>query len=87
VYDRTSKDRFAQVVALDEQKRVQSFGEADYREGSQTSMWITHAVDTIATQIVSGRTMTLKRIVQPPPNHVIVPQSNGHSSDSAEVVG
>ena len=87
VYDRTSKAKFAQVVALNEQHRVQAYGEADYTEGSQTCMWITHAVETIAQQIVSGRAMTLKRIVQPPPNHITAAQSNGHSSDSAEVVG
>jgi len=86
VYDRAFKEKFGQVVALNEQDRVQSYGEADYTEGSQTYMWITHAVETIAKQIIVDRTTTLKRIVQPPPNHITAPQSNGYSSESAEVV-
>ncbi|MGD2188177.1 MAG: hypothetical protein PVI71_18755, partial [Desulfobacterales bacterium] len=52
VYQPGSKDEFAQVNSLQKHKRVQSFGEANYTEGSQTSMWIKNAIIEICGQIV-----------------------------------
>jgi len=37
---------FRRSITCKKQKRVQSFGEANYNEGSQTSMWIKNAVET-----------------------------------------
>jgi hypothetical protein len=43
VYQPGSSKEFSQVNNLQKQKRVQSFGEANYTEDSQTSMWIKNA--------------------------------------------
>ncbi len=71
VWNRAIKESFEQVVKLGEQGRVQSYGEADYREGSQTYLWITHAVESTARRIVQDRASALTQIMQPPPNHII----------------
>jgi len=86
VYDRKNKKNFTQVFDLNEQDRVQAFGEADYSQDSQTYMWIMHAVESIATQIVSDRTSTLKFIVHPPPNHITPTTGNGLSEETSELV-
>ena len=76
VWNKVDRESFAQVVRLGEQRRVQAYGEADYREGTQTYLWIIHNVSSIARRIVQDRTSTLTQIMQPPPNH-IVPSQNG----------
>ena len=83
VYDRTIKKSFSQAVSLNEQGRVQSYGEADYTEGSQTYMWIIHTVETIANQILVDRSNALKKHVKPPPNHIITSSRNGRPEDSS----
>ena len=52
VYKPKSEAEFEKAYQLQKQHRVQAFGEADYREGSQTSMWIQRAVKEIAERIV-----------------------------------
>lgn len=87
VYNRISDASFQQVVRLGEQGRVQSYAEADYRENSQAFMWITHAVESIARQIVQDRATALRQIVQPPPNHIPSFRSNGMSGNHVEERG
>lgn len=70
VYKPESEPEFEQVNRLQEQGRVDSFGEADYREGSQTFMWITHAVDSIARRIVDDRQTALHSRLGKPPGHI-----------------
>ena len=70
VYKPESEAEFEQVNRLQEQGRVHSFGEADYREGSQTYMWITHAVDSIARRIVHDRETALHARLGKPPGHI-----------------
>ncbi len=70
VYKPESVAEFEQVNRLQEQGRVHSFGEADYREGSQTHMWITHAVDSIARRIVHDRESALHSRLGKPPGHI-----------------
>ncbi|MFP4191160.1 MAG: haloacid dehalogenase-like hydrolase [Candidatus Hydrogenedentota bacterium] len=70
VYDPESESQFAQVVALDEQGRVQAFGPADYRPGSQTMMWLTMKVKGLARQIVEDRRVMLDKRVGRGPSHV-----------------
>jgi hypothetical protein len=70
VYKPESEAEFEQVNRLQEQGRVHSFGEADYREGSQTYMWITHAVDSIARRIVHDRESALHSRLGKPPGHI-----------------
>ena len=70
VYQPGSKEEFAQVNNLQKQKRVHSFGEANYTEGSQTSMWIKNAMVEICDQIVKNRERALGDKIGKPPKHL-----------------
>ncbi len=70
VYNPGSEREFAQAARLLEQRRVDAFGEADYRDGSQTAMWIRHAAQGIAERIVRHRAEALSDRVGVPPRHV-----------------
>ena len=70
VYQPGSKEEFAQVNNLQKQKRVHSFGEANYTEGSQTSMWIKNAITEISDQIVKNREKALLDKIGKPPKHL-----------------
>lgn len=70
VYGPGSNREFSQVNNLQKQKRVQSFGEADYTEGSQTCMWIKNAVREISNQIVKNRERALGNKIGKPPKHL-----------------
>ena len=70
VYQPGSKEEFAQVNNLQKQKRVQSFGEANYTEESQTSMWIKNAIMEISKQIVKNRERALGDKIGKPPRHL-----------------
>lgn len=71
VYKKGSPREFAQVKRLQEQGRVQSFGEADYTPGSQTAMWISIVVEEIAERIVGDQERALGERVGIPPTHII----------------
>jgi hypothetical protein len=70
VYRPGSKASFVQVNELQRQGRIDSFGEACYRPGCQTSMWILHAVEEIAERIVANRERALGETVGRPPRHL-----------------
>jgi hypothetical protein len=70
VYQPGSSREFSQVNNLQKQKRVQSFGEANYTEGSQTSMWIKNAICEICSQIVKNRESALGDKIGKPPRHL-----------------
>ncbi len=70
VYQPGSSKEFSQVNNLQKQNRVQSFGEANYTEGSQTSMWIKNAITEICTQIVKNRERALGDKIGKPPKHL-----------------
>jgi hypothetical protein len=70
VYQPGSNEEFAQVNNLQKQKRVHSFGEANYNEGSQTSMWIKNAIVEISDQIVKNRERALGDKIGKPPKHL-----------------
>ena len=70
VYQPGSSEEFSQVNNLQKQGRVQSFGEANYKEGSQTAMWLRNAVVEIAGQIVKDRETALGEKVGKPPRHL-----------------
>jgi len=70
VYRPGSKEEFSQVNNLQKQGRVQSFGEANYTEGSQTAMWIKNAVSEIADLIVTNRERALGDKIGKPPRHL-----------------
>jgi hypothetical protein len=71
VYKPKSEAEFAKAYGLQKQQRVHAFGESDYRDGSQTSMWILRAAAEIAERIVRDRTRTLRDGLGQPPEHVI----------------
>jgi hypothetical protein len=70
VYRPGSNEEFSQVNSLKNQKRVQSFGEANYTENSQTSMWIKNAIKEISDQIVKNRERALGDKIGKPPKHL-----------------
>ena len=70
VYQPESSKEFSQVNRLQKQKRVQSFGEANYTRGSQTAMWIINAVSEISAQIVESRERALGDKIGKPPRHL-----------------
>jgi hypothetical protein len=70
VYRPGSNEEFSQVNNLQKQKRVQSFGEANYTENSQTSMWIKNAIKEISGQIVKNRERALGDKIGKPPKHL-----------------
>jgi hypothetical protein len=69
VYRPGSKEEFSQVNNLQKQGRVQSFGEANYTQGSQTAMWLKNAASEIADQIVVNRERALGDKIGQPPRH------------------
>lgn len=71
VYRPGSENEFQQAARLLEQDRVDAFGEADYRNGSHTAMWLTLAAQEIAERIVSDRNDALNERMGLPPRHVI----------------
>jgi phosphoserine phosphatase len=71
VYKPKSEPEFAKAFELQKQHRVQAFGEADYTDGSQTSMWIMRTVGEIARTIVRDRSRSLKDGLGQPPEHVL----------------
>ncbi len=70
VYRPGSKEEFSQVNNLQKQGRVQSFGEANYTEGSQTAMWLKNAISEIAESIVENRERALGDKIGQPPRHL-----------------
>jgi hypothetical protein len=70
VYRPGSATEFEQAARLLEHDRVDAFGEASYIEGSQTSLWISHAAETIANRIVRDREETLNERMGLPPRHI-----------------
>lgn len=70
VYKPGSQQDFNQANQLQRQGRVQSFGEADYTEGSKTYLWIVNAIDEIAERIVQERKEALNERLGNPPKHL-----------------
>jgi len=70
VYQRGSDEGFRQAVELQRQGRVQAFGEANYEPETLTYMWIMHAVEDIAGNIVKRREAALQTKVGKPPRHL-----------------
>jgi hypothetical protein len=70
VYRPGSKEEFSQANNLQKQGRVQSFGEANYTQGSQTAMWLNNAVSEIADQIIVNRERALGDKIGQPPKHL-----------------
>ena len=70
VYKPRSDEDFEQARKLLEDDRVDMCGEADYVPGSQTAMWLTHTVDSIAKRIANDRGEFLAEVLGRAPSHL-----------------
>lgn len=71
VYQPRHQEQFRQVVSLQSMGRVQGIGEADYKDGSLTSMWLLNAIERIAERIAEGRERLLNEKVGSAPRHIV----------------
>jgi len=69
VHDGTDA-RFRQAVQLHSAGRVDSYGKADYRPGTDTDMWLQLQVREIARRMLSKRKAALKSKVSREPVHL-----------------
>jgi len=60
-----------QVKRLLSDARIDAFGEADYRPGSTTAMWIGQAVIEMADRITADRAQILESTVGKAPRHLV----------------
>ncbi|WP_238710436.1 haloacid dehalogenase-like hydrolase [Oceanipulchritudo coccoides] len=70
VYEPKNEKEFAQNDALRASERVDHFGRADYREKSDTYMWLTTHVRQICNRIVEESERALTHRVGRPPQHL-----------------
>ncbi|HEX9063398.1 MAG TPA: haloacid dehalogenase-like hydrolase [Clostridia bacterium] len=70
IYPKGNERAFAQVDELLRNKRVDSYGEADYSEGSQTYMWLMHHAAKIAESIYRAKDEQIKSSVSKSPRHL-----------------
>lgn len=69
VYDPAEQSRFKQAVELAKTGRVDYYGEADYRDTSETMRWLKLHIENIADRIVAERTHTTQSRVRKGPRH------------------
>ncbi|MCD8482808.1 MAG: haloacid dehalogenase-like hydrolase [Verrucomicrobia bacterium] len=70
VYESGNPKEFAQNDALLRGGRVDAYGRADYREKSDTHMWLCMHVQQICDRIVADSEQALSRRVGAPPRHI-----------------
>lgn len=70
VYPKSDVRAFRQVDALRREHRVQMYGEADYTKGSQSWLWLTDRVLSIAERIVQLKQDDIRKSASAPPGHL-----------------
>jgi molybdopterin-biosynthesis enzyme MoeA-like protein len=70
VYDPNSKEHYKQVLSLHENGRVEHFGAADYREGTETDRWLQAHVERIAERMMDERKRATSSKVSKEPTHI-----------------
>lgn len=70
VYPKGDVKAFRQVDALRRDNRVQMFGEADYETASQSWLWLTEKVRSIADSIVDRKQAAIRNSAGAPPTHL-----------------
>ena len=70
VFPAGAEAEFAQVKGLLRDGRALAFGEADFRAGSATAIWLGQAVEEIADRITADRNGVLDAKVGRPPGHI-----------------
>lgn len=71
VYPKGKADHLNQVDKLREDNRIDMYGEADYREGTLTYLWITEQVKKIAEKIYRTKEEAFMSILDKVPEHFI----------------
>lgn len=70
IYPSGDRAALRQVDALRRDKRIQMFGEADYRENSMTWMWLSEQVFRIADSLVQKQWLSIQNSASRPPGHL-----------------
>lgn len=71
VYQKEKPESFRQAKRLLEDQRVDMFGEADYREGTTTFLWMTEQIIEIADSIVYRKKSKLTEGSKGVPKHIV----------------
>ena len=69
VYQKHPPEHYGEVRALQKQKRIQAFFEADYRQGSPAHLELSQTISEIADAIVKTKRQHIDDRVAPPPGH------------------
>ena len=70
IYPKGDERAFRQVEALRQSGRIDTYGEADYREGSQSYMWISSKIKEFAERIVEEEQARIRETVKDAPKHL-----------------
>ena len=70
IYPAGDQAAFHQVDKLRQDGRIDMFGPADYREGTQTWMWLVDHVEGIARRIAAAKEERMRQAVSAPPTHL-----------------
>jgi hypothetical protein len=70
IYPSGDRAAFRQVDSLRRDGRIQMFGEADYREGSPSWMWLTEQVMRIGRSLVQKHVTSIRESASVPPGHL-----------------
>lgn len=71
VYNKAHLKSFEQVVHLQEDGRVDMMGEADYRQGTTTYLWLMSQIRKMAENIVNQKTAQLEKGKDGIPKHIV----------------
>lgn len=70
IYPKGDKKAFQQVEQLRKDNRVETFGEADYTNGSHTWMWLCERVESIANRLAQQKEENIRKSSSAPPGHL-----------------
>ena len=70
VYNPDRPDEFAQNDRLQHTDRIDHYGRADYRDNSETSLWLRLQIQGICDRIVADRELAVSQRVARPPRHL-----------------
>lgn len=70
VYPRGGLKEIRQVDQLRVDKRIDMYGEADYREGTMTYLWLTNKINDIADQIFNRKERLISQSYSKAPGHI-----------------
>lgn len=70
IYPEKDRRAFQQVDRLRQDGRIDMFGPADYREGTQTWLWLTDHVEKIAKRIATEKEDLMRKVASAPPSYI-----------------